>query len=115
MERYRTVCTRVIVCPPVYVPVSVRAEVFSKAQEDQARREAQTCLERMFREREIGAPVLQSDLLAALGAAETVLGVKRAAMSYSGAQCRQNEQGDLLIPLHAIPYLSKMELHVTLR
>ena len=115
MERYRTVCTRVIVTAPVYVPILVRAEVLSKSGEAETARQAQERLELYFRECEPGAPVLLNDLLGVLGAAESVIGVRRAALTYKGSQCRHSEQGDVLIPKHAVAYLEKLELYVSER
>ena len=113
MERHRTVCTRVVVTAPVYVPILVRAEVLSKNGVEETARQAQERLELYFRQCEPGAPVLLNDLLGVLGAVESVIGVRRAALSYKGPQCRHSEQGDVLIPKHAVAYLEKLELHVS--
>ena len=54
-------------------------------------------------------------MVGVLGAAESVIGVRRAALTYKGSQCRHSEQGDVLIPKHAVAYLEKLELYVSER
>lgn len=115
VEKYRPICTEVRVIPPVYVGVSVRVDVIAREREELVKEEVRRALDKFFavaRGEQVGRPVQESAVIGAVGGAGSVLGVAGCTLGSTVVGCRVNKHGDVVIPRHAIAYLSALEVHI---
>ncbi|MCR4745449.1 MAG: baseplate J/gp47 family protein [Lachnospiraceae bacterium] len=111
VEKRRIIGTLVRVCGPVYIPIDVRIETVSSGKISQELveekiREALTLGNR----RNIGDPVSEGDLEAAISEIDEIVHVTRMEITTNAPECSKDAYGYLELPKDGVPWLRSIKI-----
>lgn len=119
MDKFRPICTELIVLAPVYAPLTITAEVIATGNSAEVYEQVTTALHAYFEPgkyiHRVGEPVLLSSIMECIGSSKDILAVRNATIGVRGVQYSRNRRGDVVLPKHAIPYLDTLELRAGLQ
>lgn len=109
LEKYRPICTQVIVSPPRYLPMRIQLRVRGDRTITQER--IQAALNEWFSERKIGQTVVKNELALYLQKQPGIWKIERLELISVGG-CVRNGLGDMILPQNGIAYAEQMQIEV---
>ena len=109
LEKYRPICTQVVVSPPRYLPLGVQLRV--RADKAVTEDQIQAMLYKWFSERKIGQTVVKNELALYLQKQPGIWKIERLELLSAGG-CVRNGLGDMTLPQNGIAYLEQMQIEI---
>ena len=109
LEKYRPICTEVIVSPPRYLPLRFQLRV--RGDKAITQEQIQTALHTWLSERKIGQPVVKNELALYLQKQPGIWKIERLEIVSVGG-CVHNSMGDILLPQDGIAYAEQMQIEI---
>ncbi len=120
LEEYRLITTNVRVIEPVYIKISVYAEVIlDDNNDDSIDRIMKAAIEAHFNELqkgaqgkkpEFGQPVRENTLMMKIGEVPGVAHVKKVTLGVRNSESYRDKYGNIIIPPHGLPYLGDLQI-----
>ena len=109
LEKYRPICTQVIVSPPRYLPLRIQLRVRGDktVTEDRIR----SALNAWFSERKIGQTIMKNELAMYLQKQPDIWKIERLELMSTGG-CVQNSLGDVILPQNGIAYAERIQIEI---
>lgn len=109
MEKYRPICTQVVVSPPRYLPLRIQLRV--RGDKTLTKDRICSALQAWFSERKIGQAIVKNELALYLQKQPGIWKIERLELMSTGG-CVQNGLGDMILPQNGIAYEEQMQIEI---
>ncbi|GHU57924.1 hypothetical protein FACS1894133_1720 [Clostridia bacterium] len=115
LESLRPICTRIIIIPPIYIPISISVQIRADdaVNINDALRDVIRGYLAISRERQIGDPIVRNELISVILGLEYVYKTERLDFYITDGQSHLSRGLDVILPKNGIAYLDDLDVTVS--